>query len=301
VQALTTPPGATPGRDTDPAGEARPGPVFPEGPPPGSVVPQQAQARPVPGAGAVPATRRRASWGIGAAVLALLVAAACGLGASFLLSVLLPPDAVGEAGAPGAVLVVAAALAQALGALLVGAWATSPRRGRGGAGLVAEVGLRFRWGDLPLGVFVALVALPTLGLLLSLLAAAGLVETGDVDNTTVLFAGAGEGFGFLLVAATVALVAPLWEEVLFRGLLLRSLQRRLGAVPAVLLSSAAFGVLHAQPGRGVALVVVTGALGVVLAVVTLRAGRLGPAVVAHAAFNGVTVLLVGVQAAGPAV
>ena len=243
--------------------------------------------------------RRGAPWGIGAAVLALLAAAACGLGGSYLLSVLLPPDAVGEAGAPGAVLVAGGALAQALGALLVGAWATSPRRGRGGNGLVAEVGLRFRWADLPAGVAVALVAIPTLGLLLSLLAAAGLVEVDDVDNTTVLFAGAGQGVGFLLVTAAVAVVAPLWEEVLFRGLLLRSLQRRLGAVPAVLLSSAGFGALHAQPGRGVTLVLLTGALGVVLALLTLRAGRLGPAIVAHAAFNGLTVLLVGVQAAGP--
>lgn len=322
MQALTTPSGATSGGGTGPAeeslpgptragspgpptgsrptppGGSHPGPVPPEGPRPGPVVPQGTQPGQVPVPAAVPPARRRPPWGVGAAVLALLAAAASGLGTSLLLSFVLPPEAVGEAGAPGAVLVAGTALAQALGALLVGAWATSPRRGRGGAGLVAEVGLRFRWPDLPLGVSVAFVAIPTLGLLLSLLAAAGLVETGDVDNTTVLFAGAGGGVGFLLVAGAVALLAPLWEEVLFRGLLLRSIQRRLGAVPAVLLSSAAFGALHAQPGRGVALVLVTGALGVVLALVTLRAGRLGPAVVAHAAFNATTVLLVGVSAAG---
>ena len=95
-----------------------------------------------------------------------------------------------------------------------------------------------------------------------------------------------------IVAAAVAVLAPLWEEVLFRGLLLRSLHRRLGAAPAVLLSSAAFGALHAQPGRGIALVLVTGALGVALALVTLRAGRLGPAIATHAAYNATTVLLV---------
>lgn len=245
-----------------------------------------------------PAARPRPPWGIGAALLALLAAAAAGLATSLLLSVVLPPDAVGEAGAPGAVLVAGTALAQALGALLVGAWATSPRRGRGGAGLVAEVGLRFRPGDLGVGAGIALLAVPVLGILVSLLVAADLVETGDVDNTSVLFAGAGEGVGFLLVVAAVALLAPLWEEVLFRGLLLRSLHRRFGAVPAVLLSSAAFGALHVQPGRGAALVLLTGTLGVLLAVVTLRTGRLGPAVVAHAVFNATTVLLVGVGAAG---
>ncbi len=237
------------------------------------------------------AKRSRPAWGIGAAVLALVTAAACGLLASLALSVLLPPGLAGTSDAPGAVLIAGVALAQALGALGVGAWATSPRRGRGGSGLAAEVGLRVRAVDLAAGAALALVALPVLGLAISLLVAAGLLDLRDVDNTSLLFAGAERGADFLLVAASAALLAPLWEEVMFRGLLLRSLRRRLGTVPGVVLSSAAFGLLHAQPGRGLALVLVTGALGVLFAVVTVRAGRLGPAIVAHAVFNGTTVLL----------
>ena len=235
--------------------------------------------------------RSRPAWGIGAAVLALVAAAACGLVSSLALSVLLPPGLAGAPDAPGALLIAGVALAQALGALLVGAWATSPRRGRGGRGLAVEVGLRLRAVDVAAGAVLALVAVPVLGILIGVLVAAGLLELRDVDNTSLLFAGAERGTDFLLVAASAALLAPLWEEVLFRGLLLRSLGRRLGTVPAVVLSSVAFGLLHAQPGRGFALVLVTGALGVLFAVVTVRAGRLGPAIVAHAVFNGTTVLL----------
>lgn len=281
-----------------------PGPVAPE--PADPAVP--APAAPGPGPAGPPRARRtregsrgraRPAWGIGAALLALVAAAASGLAVTLLLSLVLPPRLLGEAGAPGPLVIAGGALAQALGAVLVGVWATSPRRGRGGRGLVAEVGLALRPADLPVGLLTAVLAVPLLGLVVSLLAGAGLVRLDDVDNTTVLFAGAGDGAGFLLVAAVVALLAPLWEEVLFRGLLLRALHRRLGAVGAVLLSSAAFGALHVQPGRGIALVLVTGTLGVVLAVLTLRAGRLGPALAAHAAFNGLTVALVtAVERAG---
>lgn len=88
----------------------------------------------------------------------------------------------------------------------------------------------------------------------------------------------------LLVVMTV-LLAPLTEEVFFRGLLQGALQDRLGPVWAVSIASAAFGITHFQVVQFPALVLV----GVVNGLLVLRTGRLGPALWSHAAFNAVTV------------
>ena len=88
----------------------------------------------------------------------------------------------------------------------------------------------------------------------------------------------------LLVVMTVML-APLTEEVFFRGLLQTALLDRLGPVRAVAVSSVAFGVTHFQLVQFPALVLV----GVVNGILVLRTGRLGPALWSHAAFNAVTV------------
>ncbi len=91
----------------------------------------------------------------------------------------------------------------------------------------------------------------------------------------------------------VVVGAPLVEELFFRGLLLRSLQRRLGTAWAVGLSGALFGLAH-PPGEDLeaaaaALVMISLAvLGVALAMLTVRLGRLGPAIIAHAIFNAST-------------
>ncbi len=81
------------------------------------------------------------------------------------------------------------------------------------------------------------------------------------------------------------------EELFFRGLLLRALQRRVGTVGAVVLSSVLFGLAHPQPLEAAALALVMislAALAVVLATLVVKTGRLGPAILAHAAFNAWT-------------
>jgi hypothetical protein len=88
----------------------------------------------------------------------------------------------------------------------------------------------------------------------------------------------------LLVAMTVVL-APLTEEVFFRGLLQGALRDRLGPVWALTIASVAFGITHFQLVQFPALVLV----GLVNGFLVLRTGRLGPALWSHAAFNAVTV------------
>ena len=89
------------------------------------------------------------------------------------------------------------------------------------------------------------------------------------------------------LAVLAVVVAPVVEELLFRGVVLRGLMLRLGFWPAAITSSALFGLFHAQ-GSGaeaVLLAVATGVFGVGLCVLVRRTGRLVPAVGVHALRN----------------
>ncbi len=100
------------------------------------------------------------------------------------------------------------------------------------------------------------------------------------------------GVSLVVLVLFVAVGAPVVEELFFRGLLLRSIQRRMGTVWAVGLSSVVFGLAHPQDlsPAGQTLVMVTlMVFGAVLGALAVRTGRLGPPIVAHAAFNAWTV------------
>lgn len=92
-----------------------------------------------------------------------------------------------------------------------------------------------------------------------------------------------DGFGALLLTAlTVAVIAPFFEELLFRGAVLPALARRWGWAAAILASGLLFGIIHLQPAGLPTL----GALGIVLGAAFRRGGGLLPAVVVHALWNG---------------
>ena len=96
---------------------------------------------------------------------------------------------------------------------------------------------------------------------------------------------------WMLFVLSVVVIAPLVEELFFRGLLLRALQHRFGVVIAVALSSAVFALVHRQllplPGLFV--------FGAAAAALTLKTGRLGPAWAMHAGFNAATLVLLGLE------
>lgn len=85
-------------------------------------------------------------------------------------------------------------------------------------------------------------------------------------------------------AITALVLAPLFEETLFRGVLLPVLGRWLGSRRAVLLSAALFAAAHLSLGEFVPLFV----LGIGLGVLRLRSGRLAASVLMHALWNGLT-------------
>lgn len=131
-----------------------------------------------------------------------------------------------------------------------------------------------------LGVGVQLAVIPIVYWLLApVLDAQGLGDPARELNRSAASTGA-----FLLLSVVVIIGAPIAEELFFRGLLQRSLLRRMGPVPAVLISATAFGLSHFQVVQLPALV----ALGLVLGALAHRTRSLGPPILAHAAFNAVT-------------
>ena len=79
----------------------------------------------------------------------------------------------------------------------------------------------------------------------------------------------------------LGLIAPIAEELLFRGFVYAALRNHLSAVPAILLSSVAFGLMHVNtPGNWQILV-----FGVVLGVLYERTRSVIPCVICHALNN----------------
>ena len=86
-------------------------------------------------------------------------------------------------------------------------------------------------------------------------------------------------FGF-----TAVVLAPLFEETLFRGVLLPVLARRWGAWAGVAMSALTFALAHLSLGELLPLLL----LGLGLGWLRLRSGRLAPCVLMHALWNGLT-------------
>ena len=94
------------------------------------------------------------------------------------------------------------------------------------------------------------------------------------------------GRGSWALLSTVV-CAPLFEEFLFRGVILEAVRRRRGVPAAWLISSLCFGLAHGLPSQMVA----TGIIGLVLGHMYIRSGSLFGSIVLHALNNALAMLL----------
>jgi membrane protease YdiL (CAAX protease family) len=169
---------------------------------------------------------------------------------------------------------------------------------RGTKRLAGDLGIRFRWIDtvgVPIGIggqfLVALIYVPI---------------APHVHDFHQRFAapaqrltGGSHGVGYALVAMATVAGAPFFEELFFRGVLLRALARLfgrwggwVGPALAILVSGTLFALAHAESLQSLGLAV----FGVVLGIVSYRTGRLGMSIVAHASFNALALSAVVVPA-----
>ena len=176
---------------------------------------------------------------------------------------------------------------------LLGLWAGFSGAGwlatglRGTKSFARDLGLRFRWADLmgiPIGIggqiLVALIYVPI---------------SHHVHDFTQRFnapsqrlTGGSHGLGFVIIAICTVVGAPFFEELFFRGVLLRALARLFGTIGrwvgpalAIVISGLLFGLAHAESLQLLGLAL----FGIILSGVSYRTGRLGMNMVAHATFN----------------
>jgi len=90
-----------------------------------------------------------------------------------------------------------------------------------------------------------------------------------------------------LALAMFALLPAVCEEILFRGVLARSLGRRLPIAAAAAISAAVFAAYHLSVVQALP----TFTLGFVLALIAIRADSVVPAIVAHAINNAVAIAM----------
>jgi uncharacterized protein len=140
-----------------------------------------------------------------------------------------------------------------------------------------------RWFDLlgvPAGLATQLVLVPALYLPLRGMWPATFSEEALQENARALIDGA-EGVWLVVLFVVVALMAPLAEEIVYRGLLHRSLVSATGAGIGTVAAALLFMVIHFRPVEYPGLFVT----GLVFGLLYQRTGRLATAVMAHMAFN----------------
>lgn len=150
--------------------------------------------------------------------------------------------------------------------------------------LVADFVVRFRPIDvlaLPIGAAAQFLAVPALYWPLQQ-AWPDTFSDERLEDRALELADRAEATGTVWLLVIVVVVgAPLFEELVYRGLLQRSLVDALGRWPGVLVASAWFSLIHLAPIEYPGLFVA----GLVFGVAAVVGDRLGPAMLAHAGFN----------------
>jgi membrane protease YdiL (CAAX protease family) len=178
--------------------------------------------------------------------------------------------------------------AQALGNV---GWALGVARMKGLGSLRADFGLYFRWVDvawIPVGIVVFGLAS---ALILPIADLAGLDDSSqDVVKTFERSSGALEQVAFVVA---VAVVTPIAEELVFRGILLRGLLRRTTPVWSVVISALTFALVHFLGDAGTGYYVPAFlALGLVSGWAAVVTRRLGPSIALHGGFNLISALII---------
>ncbi|MFK7927626.1 MAG: lysostaphin resistance A-like protein [Myxococcota bacterium] len=223
-------------------------------------------------------------WGLGDVLLSIPIV----LGAAAIVGIA-ATIALGGFEDGGALPLGAAALGLVAQQLAQGLWPVGVARWKG-AGVVRDFGLRFSTHDLWIGPATAIAMLVVAGAFAAAMTElVELEDTAESSNTGFFTDAAGSPWQWVLAISVVA-GAPLAEEIFFRGLVLRAAEKRWNTTAGVVISTVLFTLPH-YAGAGwqgtIVLFTVIATVGAALAAVTVKTGRLGPAIVAHVCFNGI--------------
>jgi membrane protease YdiL (CAAX protease family) len=123
-------------------------------------------------------------------------------------------------------------------------------------------------------------------------AASKIFHTQSSDNPVISqiiqIANATDPLAVIIFYFTLGVMAPFFEEILFRGFMFAALKPRIGSLLAMLLSAATFAVMHFDKGGALMLF----AIGFIFAFTFNRTRSLVPSMIAHGLWNAGTFTLV---------
>ncbi|MDR0944051.1 MAG: CPBP family intramembrane metalloprotease [Ruminococcus sp.] len=105
----------------------------------------------------------------------------------------------------------------------------------------------------------------------------------DMSN----LAGILEGVHPILTFLAIAVLTPIMEEFFFRGLLFKRLRGVMGFIPAALISSLFFGIMHLTPPQ----IIYTSILGFILAYIYEKKGSIWVPIFGHFCLNGLLIVI----------
>lgn len=173
------------------------------------------------------------------------------------------------------------------------AWVASRRWGT--RRFVRDIGFRVRWIDIPLGIAGAIVLMITMIVInvvtnvIGLPNGSNLSEVAEQGRSVPLF---------VMLFVLAGIIAPVTEEIMFRGLIQRGLSSRFPGWGAMVIQGAIFGAAHYLPAQGwgnLTLLFSLAVMGVGLGFLAHLTGRQGTGIIAHATFNCLQLLLLWVS------
>ena len=105
---------------------------------------------------------------------------------------------------------------------------------------------------------------------------------------------ANDPVSFAIIAISAVIVAPLVEEIFFRGFMYQALRRTIAILPAALLTSLVFGIAHIDP----AIIIPIAVVGMILLGIYRWTGNLWSSIITHAGYNAVAVAALAIQTWG---
>jgi membrane protease YdiL (CAAX protease family) len=112
-------------------------------------------------------------------------------------------------------------------------------------------------------------------------------STSELEERARELADKADGWTVVLLVLVVAVGAPIVEELVYRGLLQRSIAGVIGAAPGLVVASIWFALVHPSPIEYPGLF----CAGLLFGAGLLLTGRIGPSIVTHAAFNATGLVL----------
>jgi len=173
------------------------------------------------------------------------------------------------------------------GPSVVWMWFVSRRWGTGR--VFGDLGVRFRWVDLAWGPLIWISTIIAVAVTVGILNAFDVPYRGNLEARALF---APERTEVISLAIAAVAFAPIIEEAIFRGAVMRGLLSKMNAPLAIGLQGLLFGAAHFQPsyGReGIGLVITLGVAGVGFGLGCYLLRRIGPSIIAHAVFNGVAI------------